>query len=112
MTKTLRLPINLFRLAAVFGLPLLLATSAAAQSRNEEPAKQEAVAPADAPAPAALEERTDAPTLNSDVKQDLSKAPSSPDAAARREEVAPKEDLGPVQLQIYVEPETPATPQH
>ena len=110
MTTTQHLSNTFLHRAAVIGLPLLLATTAAAQSSPEAPAKEQAVAPADAPSPAAHEERTDAPTLNRDVKQDLSKTVSSPDGQARKEEPL-KEELGPAMLQPYVEPEAPATPQ-
>ena len=110
MTRTQRLSSAILRLAAVIGLPLLLATTAAAQASTDAPAKEQAVAPADAPAPAAVEERADAPTLNRDVKQDLSRTPSSPEGQARQEEPL-KEEPGPAMLQPYVEPEPPATPQ-
>lgn len=83
-----------------------MAGASMAQSRTEEdsPAKADSDQPA-------LDQEGGAPALNREVKQDLSKAPSSPDAPARKEEPKePKEHKGPVSLQVFTEPEPLAEP--
>ena len=109
MTRNQRFSASLLRLAAVIGLPLLLATTAMAQSGSDEPKKEQIAPPVDAPAPEASEERSDVPTLNRDLKQDLSKSALSPEALKRKEEPIPEQGQ-PAMLQPYVEPEAPATP--
>jgi hypothetical protein len=110
MTRNQRLSTNLLRVAAVIGLPLLLATTASAQSKTEDPAKEQAVAPSETPAPAAVDAPAEAPSLNRDVKQDLSKSALSPESFKSKEEHIPEQGK-PAMLQPFVEPEAPATPQ-
>ena len=104
LPRRLQAPIPL-RLAFLTAGFLFLACASTAQSRTEE---AEYVKPA-TEEPALDQEGAGAPTLNREVKQDLSKAPSSPDAPARREEQ--KEHKGPVSLQPFVEPEPEPEPE-
>lgn len=109
MTRALLLRLkhpSTFRYAFLTAGLLFLATASMAQGRAEEatPAKTETEQSAPDQDGAA------APTLSRDVKQELSKVPSSPDAPARKEEPM-KEETGPVLLQPFVEPEPSETPQ-
>lgn len=96
---------NNLRFAFLTAGSLLLASASMAQSRTDEATPERT----GTELPVLEQDGTAAPTLNREVKQDLSKVPASPDDPARKRE-EPKEDKGPVPLQPFVEPEPSAEP--
>jgi hypothetical protein len=92
------------RIGALAAVMLLMAAATMAQSRTETatPVKTETEQPV------LDQDGAGVPTLSREVKQELSKAASSPEAPARKEE--PTGNTGPVPAQVFIESEPQAEP--